>query len=133
MKKFNVIYFSDCRGCSEVNEVKSLVCESGRDVFRLVIGKECDNEDWVNCVSGMINSKDDSWVEDESRWDDIFCLGCEGDVESSEFNFSMCDEFRDVMVIRDDSKYFGKFKEGVSDRDDENVNLYYDILEELCK
>jgi hypothetical protein len=43
----------------------------------------------------------------------------------------MCDELRDVMVIREDSKYFGKFKEGVEVDDKENVELYWEIVNSI--
>jgi hypothetical protein len=132
MKKFNVIYFSDCRGCSEVNGMFSMEGESGKEVFDWIIKIEIDKSNgWIEYVNGMINDEEGSWVEDESKWDEVFFV--EGEREGEVFNICMCDEFRDVMVIREDSKYFGKFKEGVSDSDEENINLYYDILEELCK
>jgi len=133
MKKFDVIYFSDVRWNSEINEVFNIEVENGRKVFELIIEMEGYNNDWVKYVSDMINDKENSWVSDKSKWDKIFCLGCEGDVESSEFNFSLCDEFRSVMVIREDSEYFGKFKKSVSCDNEYNIGLYYDILESLWK
>ena len=128
MKKFNVIMFSDCRGCSEVNKVFDMEDFKGVDVFERLIEMESESEDWVEYVCSMIN-KDGSWVYDCKGWRSIFYV--EGDIEGSEFNFNLCDELRNVMVIREDSKYFGKFKKDVDVRDKGNIELYYEILEGL--
>ena len=128
MKKFNVIEFSDCRGCSEVNGVWNINGKNGKDVFEKVIGMEIKkgNESWIEYVCEMSNLEDNSWVNDKSKWGDIFFV--EGYIEGKEFSISMNDELREFMVIRDDSEYFNKFFNG---SDEEKVELYYNILEKF--
>ena len=41
------------------------------------------------------------------------------------------DELRDVLVIREDSEYYGKFKRGVGERNKENLDLYFEIIEKI--
>jgi hypothetical protein len=128
MKKFNVIEFSDCRGCSEVNKVWDIEGKSGEEVFNLIIEGEIKKSDgWIEYVSDMICEKDNGWVEDREYWKEVFCIG--GKMEGSEYCLCMMDELREFMIIREDSKYYNKFKRDVDERDDENVDLYYNIIE----
>lgn len=128
MKKFNVIEFSDCRGCSDVNEVWNIEGSSGKEVFEKIIEIEIEEgyDGWIEYVSGMSGLENNNWIKDSSKWKDIFYI--EGDIEGKEFNICMSDELRDFMLIREDSEYYNKFNEG---SDEEKVNLYYDILEKF--
>jgi hypothetical protein len=134
MKKFNVIESSDNRGISEVNRVWNIEGKSGKEVFKLIIEKEIKESKengggWIEYVNSMGISNSSSWVKKKSEWRDVFFV--EGDIEGSEFNIDMCDELRSFMIIREDSKYYNKFKCDVSDFDEENVNLFYEILESI--
>ena len=128
MKKFNVIEFSDCRWESEINEVWDVECESGKELFNFIIERECKDKNWVEYVSGMLNMSNE-WVNKREEWEDIF--GVEGELDNEIFEICMNDELRDVLVIREDSEYYGKFKRGVGERDKENLDLYFEIIEKI--
>lgn len=128
MKKFNVIEFSDCRGCSDVNDVWNIEGSSGKEVFEKIIEIEIEEgyDGWIEYVSGMSGLENNNWIKDSSKWKDIFYI--EGDIEGKEFNICMSDELRDFMLIREDSEYYNKFFNG---SDEEKVELYYNILEKF--
>ena len=131
MKKFNVIYFSDCRWVGNVEELFEVECECGKDVFERLIEMEMEEggNEWVESISNFINEDSEYWVDDRSKWEKVFCI--EKGLEDSEFSFNLCDELRSVLVIREDSKYFGKFKEDVEVDDEENVELYWEIVNSI--
>ena len=125
MKKFELVYFNDCRGISEVYRIRESFFESGLDVVKYVVKeREFEEEGWLEYVGSYINNE--NWYR-EDDW--IKYLFFDGDVNGDMFVFSMNDEFSEVMVLREDNKYFGKFKRDVDVDDKENLELYYEIME----
>jgi hypothetical protein len=126
MKKYELVYFSDCRGISEVNNVRESLFESGLDVVKYVKKeREFEDDSWLEGVGEYLSNSD--WYKEE-RWVDY--LVCEGDVEGDMFIISMCDEFSEVLVIREDSRYYNSgFKRDVDSGDEYNVKLYYELAE----
>ena len=125
MKKFELVYFNDCRGISEVYRIRESFFESGMDVVKYVVKeREFEEEGWLESVGDFLSNKDwykgDNWVSN---------LVFEGDVNGDVFIVSMNDEFSEVMVLREDNKYFGKFKRDVDVDDKENIELYYEVME----
>lgn len=125
MKKFELVYFNDCRGISEVYRIRESFFESGLDVVKYVVKeREFEEEGWLESVGDFLSNKDwykgDNWVSN---------LVFEGDVNGDVFIVSMNDEFSEVMVLREDNKYFGKFKRDVDVDDKENIELYYEVME----
>jgi hypothetical protein len=85
-----------------------------------------EDKSWVESVGSFLNEED--WKGKDNWRDDLI----EGDVNSSMFIVGMCDELSEVLVIRSDSEYYGKFNREVEDvRDEKNISLYYEIWEKL--
>ena len=125
MKKFELVYFNDCRGISEVYRIRESFFESGMDVVKYVVKeREFEEEGWLEGVGSYINNE--NWYR-EDDW--VKYLFFDGDVNGDMFVFSMNDEFSEVMVLREDNKYFGKFKREVEVDDKENLELYNEIME----
>lgn len=125
MKKFELVYFNDCRGISEVYRIRESFFESGMDVVKYVVKeREFEEEGWLESVGDFLSNEDwykgDNWVSN---------LVFEGDVNGDMFIVSMNDEFSEVMVLREDNKYFGKFKRDVGVDNKENIELYYEVME----
>lgn len=126
--KYELVYFSDCRCISEIYDYKDMWCDRGGiDVVDFIVEERMEkDESWVESVGGFLNKED--WKEKENWRDDLI----EGDENSSMFIVSMCDEMCEVLVIRSDNEYYGKFNREVEDvRDEKNISLYYEIWEKL--
>ena len=124
--KYELIYFSDCRWISEVYEYKDMMCDRGGiDVVEFIVEEKMKEDDsWVESVGSFLNDED--WKKKDNWIDELV----EGDMNSDVFVVGMCDELSEVMVIRSDSEYYGKFNREVEDvRDEKNIELYYKILE----
>jgi hypothetical protein len=125
MKNFELVYFNDCRGISEVYGVKEGLFDNGLDVVKYVRKeREFEDDSWLEGVGVYLNNS--NWYK-EKDWFNY--LVCEGDIEGEMFIVYMGDEFSEVLVLREDSKYFNKFKRDVDCRDEDNLKLYYEVLE----
>ena len=125
MKKYELVYGNDCRGISEVSKVRESLFESGLDVVKFVRKeREFEDDSWLEGVGEYLNNSD--WYKEEDWFN---YLVCEGDIEGEMFVVYMCDEFSEVLVLREDSKYFNKFKKDVDVRDEDNIKLYYEVME----
>jgi hypothetical protein len=126
--KYELVYFSDCRWISEIYDYKDMMCDRGGiDVVDFIVEERMEkDESWVESVGSFLNEED--WKEKDNWRDDLI----EGDENSSMFIVSMCDEMCEVLVIRSDNEYYGKFNREVKDvRDEKNISLYYEIWEKL--
>ena len=126
--KYELVYFSSCRWINEIYDYKDMMCdEGGIDVVNFIVEERMEKEEnWVKYVGDYIN--DENWKEKENWRDNLV----EGDINGSEFIIGMNDELSEVMVIRSDSEYYGKFNRGVEDvRDEKNIELYFEIWEKM--
>ena len=126
--KYELIYFSSCRWINEIYDYKDMWCDRGGiDVVDFVVEERMEEEEnWVKYVGDYIN--DENWKEKENWRDNLV----EGDINGSEFIIGMNDELSEVMVIRSDSEYYGKFNREVEDvRDEKNIELYFKIWEKM--
>jgi hypothetical protein len=126
--KYELIYFSSCRWINEIYDYKDMMCdEGGIDVVNFIVEERMEEEEnWVKYVGDYIN--DENWKEKENWRDNLV----EGDINGSEFIIGMNDELSEVMVIRSDSEYYGKFNREVEDvRDEKNIELYFKIWEKM--
>jgi len=116
MKKFKLVYWSDCRGM-EIDGVSVLEFKSNKEVLEYLIEDKVEDEDWIDYVNNVLNlgSSDIDWVEDKSKWEDMFVFGS---LENSIFEVDFCNELNSCLVVREDSEYF-----------DRNFDL--DLLEEV--
>ena len=106
MKKFKLVYWSDCRGM-EVNGVSVEEFKDGRDVLECLIESRIeDDEDgyWCNYVNGMIGDSKGMWLSDKSEWD-MFVIG---DLDKEVFEIDFCNELNSCLVIREDNEYFNR-------------------------
>jgi hypothetical protein len=106
MKKFKLVFWSDCRGM-EIDSVSIIECSNGSEVVEYLIGKKVDDESWVDYVNDLLNlgSSDIDWVEDKSKWEDMFVMG---DVNSKVFEVDFRNELNSCLVVREDSEYFDR-------------------------
>jgi hypothetical protein len=126
--KYELIYFSSCRWIDEIYDYKDIMCDRGGiDVVDFVVEERMEKEEnWVKYVGSFLNDED--WKKKDNWRDELI----EGDVNSNLFIVGMCDELSEVLVIRSDSEYYGKFNREVeSVRDEKNISLYYEIWEKL--
>lgn len=126
--KYELIYFSSCRWINEIYGYGDVMCDKGGiDVVDFVVEEKMEeDESWVESVGSFLN--DENWKEKDNWREELI----EGDVNSNLFIVGMCDELSEVMVIRSDSEYYGKFNREVEDvRDEKNINLYFEIWEKL--
>jgi len=116
MKKFKLVYWSDCRGM-EIDGVSVLEFKSNKEVLEYLIEDKVEDEDWIDYVNNVLNlgSSDIDWIEDKSKWEDMFVFGS---LENSIFEVDFCNELNSCLVVREDSEYF-----------DRNFDL--DLLEEV--
>jgi len=105
MKKFKLVYWSDCRGM-EIDGVSVLEFKSNKEVLEYLIEDKVENEDWIDYVNNVLNlgSSDIDWVEDKSKWEDMFLIG--GKLDDSEFEIDFSNELNSCLVLREDSRYF---------------------------
>jgi hypothetical protein len=82
MKKFKLVYWSDCRGV-EINGESVGEFENGREVLEYLIEDKIDEEGWCDYVSDMINDRKGMWLSDKKKWD-MFVIG---DLDKEVFNF----------------------------------------------
>jgi hypothetical protein len=125
--KYELVYFSSCRWINEISEYKDMMCDKGGiDVVDFLVEERMEKEkSWVKSVGSFLNDED--WKKKDNWRDELI----EGDVNGDVFVVGMCDELSEVMVIRSDSEYYGKFNREVEDvRDEKNIDLYFKILEE---
>ena len=108
MKKFKLVFWSDCRGM-EVNGVSVEEFKDGRDVLECLIESKIeddrDGEGWCDYVSGMINDGKGMWLSDKKKWEDIFVIG---DLDKEVFEIDFCNELNSCVVVREDSELFDK-------------------------
>ena len=126
--KYELIYVSSCIWINEIYDYKDMMCdEGGIDVVNFIVEERMEEEEnWVKYVGDYIN--DENWKEKENWRDNLV----EGDINGSEFIIGMNDELSEVMVIRSDSEYYGKFNREVEDvRDEKNIELYFKIWEKM--
>jgi hypothetical protein len=107
MKKFKLVYWSDCRGM-EIDNVVVKEFESGRSVLNYLIEEKLESEDWIEYVNGMFNYKGEecNWVSNKSDWD-MFVIGERG-LEDSIFEVDFCNELNSCVVVREDSELFNR-------------------------
>lgn len=106
MKKFKLVYWSDCRGV-EVNGEEIVECKNGREVLEYLIEEKLEEDeegDWCNYVNGMIGDSKGIWLSDKSKWD-MFVIG---DLDKEVFEVDFCNELNSCLVVREDSEYFNR-------------------------
>ena len=106
MKKFKLVYWSDCRGV-EVNGEEIVECKYGREVLEYLIEEKLEEDeegDWCNYVNGMIGDSKGIWLSDKSKWD-MFVIG---DLDKEVFEVDFCNELNSCLVVREDSEYFNR-------------------------
>jgi len=103
MKKFKLVYWSDCRGM-EINSESVEEFENGSEVVEYLIGGKVDDEDWIEYVNDMRSDVEgfENRVED---WDNMFVIG---DVNDKVFEVDFCNELNSCLVVREDSEYFDR-------------------------
>jgi hypothetical protein len=104
MKKFKLVYWSDCRGV-EINSVGVIECSSGSEVVEYLIEDKIEDEDWIEYVKGMLSRDNNDWIEDRSEWNDMFVIG---DINKEVFEVDFCNELNSCLVVREDSEYFNR-------------------------
>jgi hypothetical protein len=107
MKKFKLVYWSDCRGM-EIDGVRVDSYESGRDLLECLIESRIeddrDGEGWCDYVSDMINDGKGMWLSDKKKWD-MFVIG---DLDNEVFEINFYNELNSCLVIREDNEYFNR-------------------------
>ena len=106
MKKFKLVFWSDCRGM-EIDSESVREFKSSKEVLEYLIGEKVGDESWVDYVNNVLNlgSSDIDWVEDKSKWEDMFVMG---DVNSKVFEVDFRNELNSCLVVREDSEYFDR-------------------------
>jgi hypothetical protein len=104
MKKFKLVYWSDCRGM-EIDSVKVVELENGRDVVEYLIEDKIEDEGWIEYVNDVISREDKDWVEDRSEWVYMFVIG---DINKEVFEVDFCNELNSCLIVREDSEYFSR-------------------------
>ena len=102
MKKFKLVYWSDCRGM-EIDEVVVEEFESGREVLESMIEDKVEDEDWVNYVNGMRGGVE-GFENRKEDWVNMFLIG--GEIEGKVFGVDFNNELNSCLVLREDSDYF---------------------------
>ena len=106
MKKFKLVFWSDCRGV-EINGVGVDSYENGRELLECLIEDKIEEDeegDWCNYVNGMIGDSKGIWLSDKSEWD-MFVIG---DLDKEVFEIDFCNELNSCLVVREDSEYFNR-------------------------
>ena len=103
MKKFKLVYWSDCRGM-EIDGVRVDSYENGRELLECLIEDRIEDGDWCNYVNGMIGDSKGIWLSDKSEWD-MFVIG---DLDKEVFEIDFCNELNSCLVVREDSEYFNR-------------------------
>jgi hypothetical protein len=103
MKKFKLVYWSDCRGV-EINGESVGEFENGREVLEYLIEDKIDEEGWCDYVSDMINDRKGMWLSDKKKWD-MFVIG---DLDKEVFEVDFYNELSSCLVIREDNEYFNR-------------------------
>lgn len=103
MKKFKLVFWSDCRGM-EIDGVRVDSYESGRELLECLIEDRIEDGDWCDYVSGMINDRKGMWLSDKSEWD-MFVIG---DLDKEVFEIDFYNELNSCLVIREGSEYFDR-------------------------
>jgi hypothetical protein len=104
MKKFKLVFWSDCRGM-EIDSVNIVECSNGSEVVEYLIEDKVEDEDWVENVNGVLSREDNDWVEDRNEWNDMFVMG---NVDSKVFEVDFSNELNSCLVVREDSEYFDR-------------------------
>jgi hypothetical protein len=104
MKKFKLVFWSDCRGM-EIDSVSIIECSNGSEVVEYLIEDKVEDEDWVENVNGVLSREDNDWVEDRNEWNDMFVMG---NVDSKVFEVDFSNELNSCLVVREDSEYFDR-------------------------
>ena len=104
MKKFKLVYWSDCRGM-EIDSVRVIECSSNVEVVEYLIEDKIEDEGWIEYVNDVIGREDNDWVEDRSEWVDMFVIG---DINKEVFEVDFCNELNSCLIVREDSEYFSR-------------------------
>lgn len=103
MKKFKLVFWSDCRGM-EIDGVEVVeCCSSGSEVVEYLIEDKIEDEDWIESVNSVMGS-DGDWVKNKEDWD-MFVIG---DVNNKVFEVDFSNELNSCLVVREDSEYFDR-------------------------
>ncbi len=104
MKKFKLVFWSDCRGM-EINGEEVYEFKNGREVLECLIEDKIDeDDDWGECVNSVLSIEGD-WYKDKSKWEDMFVIG---DLDKEVFEVDFCNELNSCLVVREDNEYFNR-------------------------
>jgi hypothetical protein len=116
MKKFKLVYWSDCRGMEIDGESIVECCSNGSEVVKYLIEDKIEDEDWIDYVNDM-RSDVEGFENRREDWVDMFVIG---DINKEVFEVDFCNELNSCLVVREDSEYF-------------NRDFDLDLLEEVEK
>lgn len=103
MKKFKLVFWSDCRGM-EIDGIEVVeCCSSGSEVVEYLIEDKIEDKDWIESVNSVMGS-DSDWVKNKEDWD-MFVIG---DVNNKVFEVDFSNELNSCLVVREDSEYFDR-------------------------
>jgi hypothetical protein len=103
MKKFKLVYWSDCRGV-EIDSESVVEFENSRDVLEYLIEEKLDSESWIEYVNSMVGSYK-GFENRKEDWVDMFVIG---DLDKDVFEIDFCNELNSCLVVREDSEYFSR-------------------------
>ena len=103
MKKFKLVYWSDCRGM-EINSVRVIECSSNVEVVEYLVEDKIEDEGWINYVNDMISDVE-GFENRKEDWVDMFVIG---DINKEVFEVDFCNELNSCLVIREDNEYFNR-------------------------
>lgn len=103
MKKFKLVYWSDCRGV-EIDKVLVDSFENGKEVVECLIEDKVGDEDWIDYVNSMRGDVE-GFENRREDWVNMFVIG---DVDSSVFEIDFSNELNSCLVIREDNEYFDR-------------------------
>ena len=103
MKKFKLVYWSDCRGM-EINGESVEEFENGRELLECLIESKLDDENWVDYVVGMVGSYE-GFENRREDWVNMFVIG---DLDKEVFEIDFNNELNSCLVVREDSEYFDR-------------------------
>jgi hypothetical protein len=103
MKKFKLVFWSDCRGM-EIDSVSIIECSNGSEVVKYLIEDKVEDEDWIEYVNSMVSSYK-GFENRKEDWVDMFVIG---DLNKEVFEIDFCNELNSCLVVREDSEYFDR-------------------------
>ena len=102
MKKFKLVYWSDCRGV-EINGESVGEFENGREVLEYLIEDKMEDGDWIEYVNDMVSGIE-GFENRREDWD-MFVIG---DLDKEVFEVDFYNELNSCLVIREDNEYFSR-------------------------